>query len=166
MDFRNWTHILSIFSAFLMWTSIFYISREVPAENSQSCHSFTTCEERKVLCLFFPYSCISKPHERVLSVLTWVGTHSPSYLLWLWTRGTMTCWAGVQHPQHLTGHTHSDHMAGVGDKHLSLKESDVTWRRMERCARQRDACYMHRPNLLYSAHWHSDFPKCLPRLQR
>lgn len=86
-----------------MWTSIFYTSREVPAENSQSCHSFTTCEERKVLCLFFPYSCISKPHERVLSVLTWV---EPTPRATCYGYGAEAPW-----PAELVSSTHSTWLA-------------------------------------------------------
>ena len=122
----------------------------MPAENSESCHSFTTYEERRVLCLFFPDSCTSKPHEG--SGLSCLGL-APTPRAPCSGSGGEALWAAE-----LVASIHSTWLAtptqttrsGWGQA-LVTEGGDVTWRRMGRCARQRDARHIHRPHLLYSA---------------
>ena len=159
MDFRNWTHILSIFSAFLKWMSIFYNFKRGACWElwvmSQLHHLWGKESSLPLL----PRQLYFKAPWRVQPVLPWVGTHSPSSLLRLWRWGPMSCWACGQHPQHLAGHTHSDHTVGVGT-------SACHWRRWcylkedgEVCSAERCVPYSQATSALLS------MSTCLPRLQ-
>lgn len=122
MDFRNWTHILSIFSVFLKWMNIFYNFKRGACWEPWVMSQLHQLWGKESSLPLLPPQLYFKAPWRVRPVLTWVGTHSPSSELQLWRWGPMTCWACGQHPQHLAGHTHSDHTVWVGDKRLSLKE--------------------------------------------
>lgn len=144
-----------------MWTSIFYTLRGACWELSVMSQLHHLWGKESSLPLL-PTAVFQNSKKG--SCLSWLGWNPlPSYLLWLWSWGTMACWACVQHPQHLTGPTHSDH--GWSGGQALVTKGERCYLKKDGKVRSAETYVLHaQATSVYPAHQHSTFPKCLPRI--